>query len=217
MTATLIEFLESKGGVGLLVVLQERGKTYSEIEPDVLITSSTISTRLDDALEIGLIEMKPARRGDRTMTEYHLTDFGEEVVHELAVRGVVSNYRDMRTHHRAVERKTSEFIEWVHDNPGRLAGFREVHDETLIIRGAEETESGDGEDGDDENTESTERVVRPHTEDLPDDVPVGSGEGDSEASSETEGDDAQKQLSDPDVQEKMQEAARNTNTDDEEE
>jgi len=120
MVKTLGEFLKSKGGVGLLVVLQNRGKTYSEIEPDVLITSSTISTRLDDACDLGVVEIIPARRHGRTLNEYHLTDFGEAVVQDLAMRGVVSNYRDMRTHYQSMKEKTE----------GSSRGFTRIREST---------------------------------------------------------------------------------------
>ena len=117
MAPTIQEFLDSKGGVGLLAALNERGKTYTEIELEVAISSDTISKRKDEALEIGLIEMKPAKRRNRTVTEYHLTDFGEELVRQMALKGIVSNYLSMRTHQRKVDEKKEELIDWVYQNP----------------------------------------------------------------------------------------------------
>lgn len=218
MARSLGEFLESKGGVGLLAVLQNRGKTYSEIEPDVLITSSTISTRFDDAVELGLIEIIPARRHGRTLDEYHLTDFGEAVVEELAVRGVISNYRDMRTHYQSMEDKLDEFITWFHDNPGQFAGFSEAHEETLIRRDTNDNESDMTSDESEATSEETDNKSRTHIVGSPDDVGGAPADEDSktgsEASTEDTSDDAQSKLSDPEIEEKMQEAAENTDADD---
>lgn len=218
MATSLDEFLESKGGVGLLAVLQNRGKTYSEIEPDLIITSSTISTRFDDAIELGLIEIIPARRHGRTLDEYHLTDFGEAVVQELAVRGVISNYRDMRTHYQSMEEKLDEFITWFHDTPGQFAGFSEAHEETLIRRDTSDAESDVSSDEGENSTEEADNESRTHVVGFPDDVgggPAGEdSETGSEASTENSDDDAQSKLSDPEIEEKMQEAAENTDADD---
>jgi DNA-binding HxlR family transcriptional regulator len=204
MGTNLGEFLKSKSGVGLLAVLQNRGRTYSEIEPDVIITSSTISTRLDDAVEIGLVDVRRARRHGRTLNEYYLTDYGEEVVEDIARRGIVSNYRDMRTHYQAMEEKTGEFIDWFHDNPGRYMGFKEAHEETLIDRDAEQSKPAST----DQEEDSSKVVVRLDSTDQPDtEAPEN---GDSETGSENqESDDGQKRLTDPDVQEQMEESAHN--------
>lgn len=218
MATSLDEFLESKGGVGLLAVLQNRGRTYSEIEPDLIITSSTISTRFDDAIELGLIEIIPARRHGRTLDEYHLTDFGEAVVQELAVRGVISNYRDMRTHYQSMEEKLDEFITWFHDNPGQFAGFSEAHEETLIRRDTSDAESDMSSDEAEATTEEADNESRTHVVGSPDDVggsPAGEdSETGSEASTENADDDAQSKLSGPEIEKKMQEAAENTDADD---
>ncbi|WP_262174527.1 hypothetical protein [Haloarcula laminariae] len=169
MSTTVEEFLQRKGGVGLLSVLNEAGKTYSEVESEVAITSDTISKRKDEALDIGPIEIQPARRHGRTLNEYHLTDFGEAVAERLAVEGVVSNYHSMRMHQRKVEEGTEEVAEWLTENPNHFQHFPEVTEETLINRTEENEsvsasggrddvdlpeevpESTDGEDAEDEN------------------------------------------------------------------
>jgi len=171
MAPTIQEFLDSKGGVGLLAVLNERGKTYTEIESEVAISSDTISKRKDEALEIGLIEMKPAKRRNRTVTEYHLTDFGEELVRQMALKGIVSNYLSMRTHQRKVDEKREELIDWVYQNPSQFMEFVEAREETLIDR-------------EDEDMDGSEDA--PETDDL----------GRTETWGDTEGSDDEEDVSD---------------------
>jgi len=138
MSVTVEEFLERKGAIGILSTLQDGGKTYSEIESEVAITSDTISKRNDEALEIGLIEMQAAKEGDRTVTVYQLTEFGEAVTERLAIEGIVSNYRSMRTHQRKLEAKTEQMIGWLYENPDQFVHFPEVSKETLIDRESDE-------------------------------------------------------------------------------
>lgn len=175
---TIQEFLDRKGGVGLLVVLNERGKSYSEIEAEVAISSSTISKRKDEALELGLIEMNPSQRYNRTVTEYHLTPLGENLVRQMSLMGIVSNYQDMRTHQKKVEEKTEELIEWIGENPDQIGGYTEAQEETLIDRNetpSSEDSSDTDRQPDTENTgsdmesdhsedETSTTVVRPPDE-----------------------------------------------------
>lgn len=148
MSETVEEFLQRKGGVGLLSVLHEGGKTYSEIESEVSITSDTISKRKDEALEIGLIDIQAARRNNRTVNEYHLTDFGEAVTERMAVKGVVSNYQSMRMHQRKVEEKTADVVDWLSENPDYFVHFEEVEKETLIDRTTAKAGSAPSAEGD---------------------------------------------------------------------
>lgn len=200
MSTTVEEFLQRKGGVGLLSVLNDGGKTYSEIESEVAITSDTISRRKDEALNIGLVEIRAARRHGRTLNEYHLTDFGEAVTERLAVEGVVSNYHSMRMHQRKVEAGTDEVVAWLTDNPNHFMHFEEVTEETLIDR-TDEGESG------------PESVTGDRTVDMPDDVA-------DETNTETDGDDAddkhddgrtQREITEIAMEEELQDKSENEN------
>lgn len=221
MSSTLSNFLESKGAIGILAALQEHGKTYTEIAPSVLITSTTISTRTDDAIEIGLIERAAGKRQDRTLTEYRLTDYGEAVVRDLSKHGVISAYQDMRDHHRAWEEKQDEFTGWANENPARYVGFFETNEDRLPERDSEPAASKPTDNnGNEEADSSSEHVVRPHSDDQSDEPAndAAAEEPDTEAdrTDDPPTTDAQSQLSDSDIQDKMQKAAETTNEDAEE-
>lgn len=166
MSMSVEEFLQRKGGVGILSVLNERGKTFSRIESEVAISSDTVSKRKDQAMDIGLIDIRPAKQNGRTVTEYHLTEFGEAVTEKLAKEGVVSNYLSMRTHQRKVQEKTNEVVDWLTENPDYFLHFPEVSEETLIDRSADPGET-------------TEESLQDQDFELPDDVPSSAGTEDS--------------------------------------
>ncbi|WP_340099383.1 winged helix-turn-helix domain-containing protein [Salinibaculum salinum] len=195
MGTTLTDYLNSKGGIGILAALQKHGKTYSEIEPDVLITSSTISTRTDDGIDAGLLERAASKRKDRTVTEYRLTDYGEAVVRDLSQRGILSSYQEMRDNQRALDEKTENFLEWANENPSHYVSYMEPHEETLPDRN-------------DNSSDSLERVVKPRPDDQIDEPTDSPDSKDSEPE-----DKSQSRLSDANIQEKMQGAAHDTDND----
>lgn len=226
------EFLRQKGAIGLLTVLNERGKTFTEIESEVEITSDTLSKRTDKAIEIGLVEMKAAKRHNRTATEYHLTEFGEEIVQRMALEGVVSNYLDMRTHQRKLEEKTEDVIDWLYENPGQFLEYEEANNETLIDRtedaDSDPTESGEAHSPDgDESQDGTEAPISEDTQTAGQDADrhdsdenLGGGTEESpedgdDNSQDAEGSaDHQPRLADPEMQKRMQEAAADEDTED---
>lgn len=198
MSTTLEGFLQRKGAVGLLSVLNEHGKTYSEIESEVSITSDTISKRTDEATELGLVERQAARREHRTVTEYHLTEFGEAVTEKLAREGVVSSYLSMRTYQEQVKEQTAEVVDWLAENPDYFMHFEEVEKETLIDRttpesGAAPSAEGDrdvelpdqvsGQTGDTNADEDVESVARSGS--------VEDGEGESDGGGQQSEDTAE--------------------------
>lgn len=222
MSLTVQEFLNRKGAVGLLSVLTERGKSYSEIEEEVAITTDTISRRKDEAMEIGLIELKPARRGDRTVQEYHLTDFGEALAEQMSLKGIVSNYQDMRTHQEKVEQKTEDLIDWLGENRRHFLGFTEAHEETLIER-SENIDSGSPESEQPDDTESTgsEQTGDTDSQESNDDGKIVEDHSASEDKAGSESEDvedlSQSETYTPDIREAMREAPHESEDEDSEE
>ena len=109
MAPGLQQFLQAKGGIGVLTVLYEYERTFTEIESETEITSDTVQKRTEEAMELGLIESGRAKRHGRTRPVYKLSNFGEDFVEDLAVRGIVSNYRSMRNHQKKLEEQTESF------------------------------------------------------------------------------------------------------------
>lgn len=138
------EFLQSKGGVGVIVALMERGKVFTEIEPDVNASSSTLSARLDNAVEIGFVERKSARRHDRTRVEYHLTEMGEELGRKLSREGVVRSYQAMMTQKQNIEDGVDATIDWFESDPSLLLAYPSGMSETMIDRSRTRPETEPG-------------------------------------------------------------------------
>lgn len=156
MGNTLQEFLRRKGAIGLLSLLHERPMTYSEIEPEIEVTSDTIITRRDEAAELGLLNISLGDADVGTKKVYHLTDMGEFLTEKMAREGLVSNYRKMRTLEQLVDEQTDTIVRWVGENPSQLLQFEEA--DGTIIQDQSQTDpspTGETDPGDDETGQNT--------------------------------------------------------------
>jgi DNA-binding HxlR family transcriptional regulator len=131
---TLVEFLELKGSVGLIALLYERPRTYSELESEIEITSSTISRRRTDADHLGLLTMELESDEHGTKHVYTLTDLGNYVADRMAHKGIISSYYQMRDRQKEIEQKTEEIVEWVADNPTNFIKFDAAREERITPR-----------------------------------------------------------------------------------
>jgi len=120
---TVWDFLQLKGSVGLLALLYEKPRTYSELESEIEITSSTITRRRDDADHLNLLKVELESDEHGTKHMYTLTDMGEFLTRQMAREGIISSYHKMRDHQKTIEEKTEEVADWIKQNPGELLHF----------------------------------------------------------------------------------------------
>lgn len=142
---TVGKFLDSKGSVGLLALLYSRPMTYSEVESEIDVASTTISRRRQDANNINILTVDLESDEHGTKHVYKLTDKGEFLADNMARRGIFTNYRKMQTHQELVEEQTEEVIDWARSNPSQLlafSGFQEGNGE--IFQGNRNGDSGEG-------------------------------------------------------------------------
>jgi len=131
---TLVEFLQLKGSVGLIALLYERPRAYSELESEIEITSSTITRRRIDADHLGLLTVELESDEHGTKHVYTLTDLGKYVAERMANKGIVSSYHQMRGRQKEIEQKTEEIVEWVADNPTNFIKFDAAREERITPR-----------------------------------------------------------------------------------
>lgn len=117
---TIWEFLELKGSVGLLALLDERPRTYSELESEIEITSTTISRRRNDADHLGLLTVELESNEDGTKHVYTLTPMGEYLTRKMSHKGINSSYHKMRDRQKEIEEKTKELADWAQKNSADL-------------------------------------------------------------------------------------------------
>jgi DNA-binding HxlR family transcriptional regulator len=131
---TVVEFLQLKGSVGLMALLYEKPRTYSELESEIEITSSTISRRRNDAKYLGLLTVELESDEHGTKHVYTLTELGEYVADRMANKGIISSYYQMRDRQKEIEQKTEEIVGWVADNPTNFIKFDAAREERITPR-----------------------------------------------------------------------------------
>ena len=168
MSITVEEFLRRKGAIGLLSLLHERPMTYSEIEPEIEVTSSTIVERRDDAADLGLIDVSLGRGEVGTKKVYTLTDMGEYLTDKMAREGIISNYRKMRALQQLLDDQTDDIVTWVQENPSQLLQFEDAIDGT-ILKGDElaGNSSSESESETGSSTSSSDREEAPTADKYP--------------------------------------------------
>ena len=77
----LLDFLSRKGGYELLRAVEEGTKRWKDIEKTVLVSPRTLSRRISEALELGLIERVKQLRGGMA---YRLTEKGRNVLMSIS-------------------------------------------------------------------------------------------------------------------------------------
>lgn len=199
-------FFYSKGAVGLLSALNERGKRYGELKEDLNISTSTLTKRINEAIDIGVVRIRrTAGRGMRGVNEYHLTDMGEFWVEEMAKMGIVSNWQSMRTHQKKLDELVPEFIDHMEEHKSMFLDFPESAQDQLV-------------ESDDVTREVDEEAAMEDAQFVPEDEDSADGEDDVDDSlkpvetwgepvEDDEDDEGQHTLSDEDIRERMDEYA----------
>lgn len=131
---TIPEFLQAKGSIGMLAVLYEHSRTYSELESEIDITSSTITRRRKDGEHLNILTVELESDAHGSTHEYELTDLGHYLAERLANKGMVSSYFQMRDRQREIEEKKEQIVEWVLENPANFVQFEAAREERLVPR-----------------------------------------------------------------------------------
>lgn len=90
------EFLGLKGAVPLLCELNEEGVSFSDLEDNLPVATSTFNIRREQALNLDLIEVVGEQLGSRGRHVYTLTEKGKEIRDLLDERGVTQTYQQYR-------------------------------------------------------------------------------------------------------------------------
>jgi DNA-binding HxlR family transcriptional regulator len=120
MPDTLSEYFESRGGLGLLVVLKSEAHRYTDIEDKLHISTSTLTKRLAEARELGFVT--PEFDADETSVDgaYRITERGQFVLRKMEQLEIVHAYKTMLDMHKQVEDGRQDLLDWVSDDEVKL-------------------------------------------------------------------------------------------------
>lgn len=115
MAETLSEYLQSRGGLGLLVVLKTGAQRFTDLKNHLHISESTLTNRLGEARSLGLITPEINEKETSVDGQYRISERGQYVIAKAERLDVLHAYRTMLDMHKVVEEGKDELSEWVED------------------------------------------------------------------------------------------------------
>lgn len=107
-------FLTRTGSIGLLREVQHMdGSRFTELDEALDVSSSTLSKRLEEACELGLLEPTLESTDYGTNTRYKLTGTGRKVRNVMEHRGIIRTYDKIRTLEEQLDESIEDLREWV--------------------------------------------------------------------------------------------------------
>jgi len=124
------EFLRKKGAVEVLVEIGFGSATYQDINDAVLASSSTVSNRLNEAVEIGLIEVTYRPTDYGTQKRYSLTDSGTRIFDWVLDIDLAKKIRELRRAQRDRDNKMDRLLDFVNRDLTLRKEHTNPHSET---------------------------------------------------------------------------------------
>jgi len=155
MADSLREFFELRGAIGLLVVLKGGAKRFKHLDDRLQISSSTLSKRIGEAKDLGLITPEIDDRETSVNNQYRITERGQYVVAKMERLDIVHAYRTMLDMQAQVDDGKQELVEWVESEEIREALARRSDSDPYVDPFGEDVtgfseEDSDRDYGDDE-------------------------------------------------------------------
>jgi len=148
MADTLREFFELRGGIGLLVVLKGGPKRFKHLNERLQISSSTLSKRIGEAKNLGLITPEIDDRETSVNNLYRVTERGQYVVAKMERLDIVHAYRTMLDMQAQVEDGKHELVEWIEGEKTKEELARRSNSDPYVDPFGEDVTGFSGEDSD---------------------------------------------------------------------
>lgn len=116
----------------LMCELASSETRFSELDEKLYISHTTLTKRLGEAEDIGLIETRQVK-GDRRRThEYSPTDRAVLFMRKLKLQGVLERYQLYKESRIRFEEEADKIVEWAEENPDKIPeSDEESHSERI--------------------------------------------------------------------------------------
>lgn len=115
MGETFGEYFQRRGSLGVIIVLKDGPHRFTDLADALHISDSTLTKRLGEARDLGLIVPEMDERDTSIKEQYRITERGQYVVGKLEQLDVVHAYRTFLDMYHQIEDGNAELVEWVDD------------------------------------------------------------------------------------------------------
>jgi len=113
MPDSLSEFCNSRGGLGLLILLDSDAKRFTDLRELLHISQSTLTRRLAQARDLGLITPEIDEGETSVDDQYRITERGAFIVKKAEEVDLVHTYRTMLDMHHKVKSGKEDLDQWL--------------------------------------------------------------------------------------------------------
>ena len=112
MADTLSEYLQSRGGLGVLVALKTGPKRFTGVREHLHISESTLWKRLGEARSLGLVTPEIDEQETSVKRLYRISERGQFVLAKADRLEILHAYQTMLDMHKIVEEGKDEIAAW---------------------------------------------------------------------------------------------------------
>jgi DNA-binding HxlR family transcriptional regulator len=113
---TIFDVIDRKGTIQIILEIGIGSATFDDIEENVEVSSSTVSTRLKEGKEAHIFEVKFRTTDHGTQKRYGLTDYGEEILRIIQEGDINNIVREYQTAKKQFEVASEMLINNVHNH-----------------------------------------------------------------------------------------------------
>ncbi|UOO97035.1 winged helix-turn-helix transcriptional regulator (plasmid) [Halococcus dombrowskii] len=123
MNTSFAAFFERKGAVELLCIADRRDfqGRFTDLDDEINVSHSTLSKRLSEAQELGLITVAINPEASSPETVYRTTQTGKQIQNEMRKLGLPRTYERLRTVEELFAEGSEELVEWTESLDAALA------------------------------------------------------------------------------------------------
>ena len=117
----VVNYLDRKGAIEVLIAVASMdGVRYTDIEPNVSISSTTLSRRLSEGVECSVLELnqRPVEYGTEKL--YRHTRLGRFLYRNMDEQNIVETQHRLRELKERQEQQIADFLEWADQQPDVL-------------------------------------------------------------------------------------------------
>ena len=118
------EFLRKDGAIELFCELGVHGSSYSELDEKLDISHTTLTTRIEQARELGLLDKRLAREDEDSDAIYYPTDSGARFMIQIRQMDVLEAYKSQKQAREEFEKRSDDVRTWMLENAIDLGGDR---------------------------------------------------------------------------------------------